>query len=86
MAKYSKHQQRIIRDYYNQREALSLQRLSELVTDLYLAEGKQRQRQWKFVVTALQKLGVKKAQIDHLVAQDDPALLAKLVEQLMAES
>ena len=86
MAEYSKHQQRIIRNYYNQRQALSLQRLGELVTDLYLAEGKQRQRQWQFVVGALQKLGVKQAQIDHLVAQDDPALLAKLVKELLAKS
>lgn len=86
MAKYSKRQQRIIKDYYNNREAISLQRLSELVTDLYLAEGKERRRQWQFVVAALEKLGVKQARIDHLVQQDDPALLAKLVEELMAKS
>lgn len=86
MGKYSKHQQRIIRNYYDRRGALSLQRLSELVTDLYLAEGKQRQRQWKYVVAALEKLNVKKSRIDHLLERDDPALLAKMVEELMAQS
>ena len=86
MGKHSKHQQRIIRNYYENRERISLQRLSELVTDLYLAEGKQRERQWQFAVAALQKLGIKQSRIDHLVAQDNPSLLAKLVEEIMAQS
>ena len=40
MAERSKHQQKIIKNYYQNREAISLQRLSELVSELYLAEGK----------------------------------------------
>ena len=48
MAKqYSKYQQKIIKSYYDNREAISLQRLGELVTDLYLAEGKARETKWK---------------------------------------
>lgn len=50
MAEHSKYQQKIIKNYYENREAISLQRLSELVTELYLAEGKARQRQWKNIV------------------------------------
>lgn len=83
MAEYSKHQQRIIKNYYDNREAISLQRLSELVTDLYLATGKQRAARWKQIVAALEKLKVPAARIEHLVAQDNPALVAKLVEELM---
>jgi len=83
--KFSKHQQKIIKNYYDNREAISLQRLSELVTELYLAEGKNRQRQWGFILTALEKLKIPKSRIDHLREQDDPALLAKLVEELMAK-
>ena len=86
MRDHSKHQQRIIQNYYQNRDAISLQRLSELVTDLYLAEGKKRQQQWKYIVAALEKLNVKQSRIDHLVAQDDPALLARLVEELMSKS
>lgn len=86
MAKeYSKHQQKIIKRYYDNREAVSLQRLSELVTELYLAEGKARERQWKYIIGALEKLEIKQDRIDHLREQDDPALLAKLVEELMAK-
>jgi hypothetical protein len=82
--KYTKHQQRIIKNYYENRDAISLQRLSELVTELYLAEGKGRERQWKYIVSALEKLSLPKERIEHLRKKDDPRLLAKLVEELMA--
>jgi hypothetical protein len=84
--KYSKHQQKIIRNFYDNRESISLQRLSELVTELYLAEGKGRERQWKYIVKALEKLELPAERIAHLQKQDNPALLAKLVEELMAKS
>ena len=83
--KRSKYQQRIIKNYYNNREAISLQRLSELVTELYLAEGKGRERQWAYIVAALEKLGIPQSRIDHLRSTDDPQLLAKLVEELMGK-
>lgn len=84
MAKqYSKHQQKIIKNYYDNKDAISLQRLGELVTDLYLAEGKARATKWKQATAAMEKLGVAKQQIDHLVEQDNPSLVAKLVEELM---
>ncbi|MEX0938521.1 MAG: hypothetical protein WDZ59_11730 [Pirellulales bacterium] len=85
MADFSKHQQKIIKNYYDNREAISLQRLSELVTDLYLAEGKARAKQWKYITAALEKLKVPPSRIEHLQKQDNPALLAKLVEELMAK-
>ena len=83
--KYSKHQQNIIKNYYDNRESISLQRLSELVTELYLAEGKGREKQWKFITSALQKLEIPADRIEHLQKQDNPALLAQLVEELIAK-
>ena len=83
--KFSKYQQRVIKNYYENRDAISLQRLSELVTELYLAEGKARERQWKYIITALEKLGLPEARIEHLRKMDDPKLLANLVEELMAK-
>src|SRR3954468_3050463 len=83
--KYSKFQQKVIKNFYDNREAISLQRLSELVTELYLSEGKARERQWKFIVGALKKLGLPEQRIEHLRKKDDPKLLAKLVEELMAK-
>ncbi|REK19243.1 MAG: hypothetical protein DWQ37_02120 [Planctomycetota bacterium] len=85
MAERSKYQDKIIKNYSQNRDAIALQRLGELVTELYLAEGKARERKWKSVAGAMEKLEIPQKRIEHLVAQDNPALVAKLVEELMAK-
>ena len=85
MAEHSRHQQNIIKNYYRNREAISLQRLQEMVTDLYMAQGKKRAQQWKRVAAHLEKLGLKPDRIQQLVDKEDPAQIAKVVEQLMAK-
>lgn len=82
MPERSKYQQKVIRNYYENRENIALQRVQELVTELYLSEGKKREKHWKSLATHLEKLDVKQATIDHLIAQDDPQLVAKLVQKL----
>ena len=79
---YTKFQQKAIKNFYDNRESISLQRLGELVTDLYLAEGKGRATKWKQIATAMERLGVPKSEIDHLVKKDDVSLLAKKVTEL----
>lgn len=83
MAKRSSHQERIIRNYYNNHDAIMLQRLGELATDLYLAEGKARASLWKRAAAALANLKVSEAEIQHLVKTDNPALLATRVQQML---
>lgn len=83
MAERSKHQSKIIKNYYQNRDAISLQRVQELVTELYLSEGKGRQQHWKRLVGHLEKLGIKQKQIDHLLAEDNPELVANLVQSLI---
>lgn len=83
MAERSSHQKKVIRNYYEQRDAIALQRAQELVTDLYLASGKSRQRHWKNLAIHLEQLGLKQEQIDHLRAQDKPELVAQLVKKLL---
>jgi hypothetical protein len=85
MAERTKYQQNIIRNYYQNQDTIALQKLGEMVTELYLAEGKARERQWKRVVGALEKLKVPASRIEHLQKQDDPALVAKLLEELLAK-
>ena len=85
MANYSKYQQNIIKNYYDNKEAIGLQRLSEHITELYLAEGKARAKRWKDIVKVLENLKIPKTQIDNLVKKDDPAVLAKLLEELLAK-
>lgn len=85
MGKRSSHQQRVIKDYYKNRKALMLQRLGEMVTDLYLAEGKKRAGVWKRIAAALENLNIPPARIEHLVASDNAALLADLLKTLMED-
>lgn len=85
MAERSKYQNSIIRNYYDNRENISLQRAQELVTELYLSEGKKRQQHWKRLEKHLLKLDVKQQTIDHLLQQDDPQLAAQLVQKLASQ-
>jgi hypothetical protein len=84
MAELSRYQQSIVRNYYANLDTALLQRIGEQVTDLYLAEGKKRQKLWASIGTALAKLGVPQSRIDHLTSTDDARLLAKLLEELLA--
>jgi hypothetical protein len=78
----SKHQDKIIRNYYQNRDEIAIQRLQELASDLYLAEGKKRQQLWKHVTTHLTALKVTSQQIDHIVRSDKPELLATMLKDL----
>jgi hypothetical protein len=80
---YTRHQQGIIKRYYQNLDKIQLQRLSELVTDLYLADGKKRDKLWASAATTMKKLELPEQRIDHLVGKKDVALLAALVKELM---
>jgi len=83
MAKRSAYQERAIKNYYKNRDAIMLQRLGELVTDLYLAEGKSRARIWQRISGVLEKLEIKPPRIEHIVQSDNPELVANLLQELI---
>ncbi len=78
---YSKYQQNVIKRYYDNRDSIGLQRAQELITELYLAEGKKRERVWDSLAKNLEKAGVPAAHIAHLREQDNPELVAKLISE-----
>jgi hypothetical protein len=84
MENYTKHQQGIIKRYYENIDQVAWQRLSELVADLYLAEGKKREKLWISAVSFMQKLQVPQVRIDAIAVKKDIEGLAKLVKELMA--
>jgi hypothetical protein len=86
MAEYTKFQQKAIKNFYDNREDIALQRVQELVTELYLTEGKKRAKHWDSVALHLGKLGVKPDVIAHLRKQDKPELVATLVKKLIEKS
>jgi ribosomal protein L18E len=79
----SSYQDRVIRNYYQNRDDIMLQRLGELVTDLFLAEGKTKSRIWKRVAEILEKLKVPRGEIERLVRSDNPTLVANVLKKLL---
>jgi hypothetical protein len=82
LAEHTPYQQKIIKRYYQNFDAIKLQRLSELATDLYLVEGKRRERLWSQVEESLRKLELPAARIAHLLEKREPALLVDIVKEL----
>ncbi|HEY1603930.1 MAG TPA: hypothetical protein VGG64_30295 [Pirellulales bacterium] len=85
MVERTKYQQNIIKNFYQNQDAILTQRLGEQITELYLADGKARQKQWTKVVATLEKLKIPTTRIDHLVKTDNPSLVAKLLEEILAK-
>ncbi|MCS5680134.1 MAG: hypothetical protein O3C39_10460 [Planctomycetota bacterium] len=81
----TRHQQSIVKRYYDNLDTVLLQRLGEKVTDLYLAEGKKRAKLWDNVATALEKLGVPQSRIDRVRESDDARQLATLLQELLGK-
>ncbi len=78
---YTKYQQSVIRNYYNNKDNVSLQRVQELLTDLYLAEGKKKEKVWESMFTHLERIGVPADQLTHLKAAKNPELIAQLIQK-----
>ena len=79
---YTSYQTQVINRYYNNREQIMTQKLSELTTELYLAEGRKRQQVWKRISAALSQLGVERDTIEQMVAKDNPINLAEFLKTL----
>jgi len=86
MADYSPYQKKIIDRYYRNFDAITYQKLSELASDLYLAEGKQKDRLWKRVEDALRKVEFPESRIVHLLEKRDPQLLVAFLKELDGKS
>jgi hypothetical protein len=84
---YSEHQQRIINKYYNQLDTLMLQKLQELVSELYLAEtDAKRKRLWERVHKAMVNLKIPNEIAEHIMAKKDVQILAKNLQEWLSQS
>ncbi|HEV3302005.1 MAG TPA: hypothetical protein VG055_20285 [Planctomycetaceae bacterium] len=79
---YSNHQKKIIKRFYDNREDIDSVKLSEITSDLYLAEGKKKDRLWKQAGEIMQRLNVPKSRIEHVLKTANPAILAEVVNDL----
>ena len=75
---YSQYQKDVISGYYHNLDTIMLGKLSELVTELYLADTQAKQnRLWQRANKAMIKLRVPPAIIDHIMEKKDVEVLAK---------
>ena len=82
---YSEYQKSVISGYYNNLDAIMLQKLSEMVTELYLADtDAKRNRLWQRAHKAMIKLKVPTAIIDHIMQKQDVEILAKNLQDWLA--
>jgi hypothetical protein len=80
---YTPHQQGIIKRFYEHRDTLALQRLGELVSDMYVETSEARlTRAWKNVHKQLLAAGVHAHQAQTIVTERDLGALAKLLGEL----
>jgi len=78
MPDYTPHQRKIIQRYYDHREQIMLDKLSECVTELMLADSEaKRKRLWSRAEKAMQTLRVPERVIAHILAGQDPEMLAR---------
>lgn len=77
MTDYTPHQRRIIDRYYDQRDAIMLTKLSDLVSELYLAQNdRKRDQLWKRVAAAMKNLKVPETSAAHILEKKSPEVLA----------
>lgn len=78
----SAYQRKIVNRYYENLDTITLTKLQELVSDLYLADEKAAGRIWKRIETALAKSLAKDAAVRRVLESRDVEAFARLVQEL----
>ena len=80
---YTNYQKKVIKGYYDNNETIKIQKLSELVTNLYLeTSDKKIENGWKRIKKILIDLKVNEYQIDHIMEERNLELLSKKISTL----
>jgi hypothetical protein len=84
---YSKYQKNAISQYYNNLDTIMLQKLGELVTELYLTETPaKKDRLWQRAHQAMKNLKIPPKIIEHIMAKKDAEILAKNLKDWLEKS
>jgi len=82
---YSEYQKAVISGYYNNLDTIMLQKLAELVTELYLADTQaKKDRLWQRAHKAMVRLKVPPTIIDHIMKKRDVEILAENLQDWLA--
>jgi len=85
---YTKHQRKIIERYYENLDTIMLTKLQELVSEIYLAEGKKKRldQLWDRADKAMTHIGVPSEIKAHILAKRSPEILAKNIEDWLRQA
>ena len=82
MKRRGSYRDKLIRNYYENREDLMIQSLSEIVSELYLCSNdRARAGLWRRAETAMRNLKVAPIEASRIVQNHDLGALAKLVSR-----
>ncbi|MGD2109789.1 MAG: hypothetical protein PVI86_10390 [Phycisphaerae bacterium] len=85
MPDYSRYQKELISRYYDHRDTILLNRLQEIVTDLFLADSDaKRSRHWSRASKAMESLRVPRELREHILKRADPEMLARNVRDWLS--
>lgn len=74
-------------DYYANLDTIMLDKLGNLVSELYLAESQAKQdRLWQKALKAMEKLNIPPAIIEHIMEKRDVEILAKNLQDWLNHS
>jgi len=82
MPEYSNYQKKVIQRFYDNRESGDEQRLAELVTNIFLSDGKKLAKLWVQAEETMLRLKVPTKRVEHLIKTKDPALIAEVVKEI----
>lgn len=79
----SSYQQKIVGRYYDNRDTIMLDRLGQIVSDIYLSDSdKKTEKLWQSAATALEKVAANNAAARKVLADKNVEGLARLISEL----
>ena len=84
---FSKYQKEVISGYYDNLDTIMLQKLSELVTELYLADSAaKKERLWERVNKAMSNLKIPPVIKEHIMKKQNVEILAKNLQDWLVSN
>ncbi len=80
---YTKYQQKAIRNFYDNKDLLLVQKLGELVSNLYLETSeKKKETGWKKIKKMLTDLKVHPGEVEYLTKEKNLSMISKKLDEI----
>ena len=80
---YTKYQQKAIRNFYDNKDLRLIQKLGELVSNLYLETGeKKKETGWKKIKKTLTDLKVHPGEVEYLTKEKNLSTISKKLDEI----